>query len=611
MENVITSPEVESYVFGDNSDPVTVPTAFAGRAFGEVYDPVTRQNKSSYISNVDSALGFTAGDLLTLAGTVSNNGTFTIGSVVPDPNNAAICTVYPTPNSPIKFQDEDPLPGGTTFTLNTESDYLIAGPYRAQKLGQVIDRIDCDIIFQRGLYRVDGTSGKFKTNSVTMEFTYQMIDENTGDPINAPIVYQHTFTSKKRTTLRATITSNAIPPGAYQVTVKRQTPIPDDDREYEEVTWAGLKGKIVNSTERTYGPVTLLAIRMKATNGLGAAARERIRVTAKRRLPNNRDSSNPITVIGDIWTNTVYGLARPVSELDFAYMYPLELEWAGPDGPKFNGSFDQRNTGYEAMQQVISMTGGKIVQNGGLTTVALDREQPVRTAMFTSANIARGSLEIQYSFDTTTDYNCVQIEYRDPISFQPAFVTYPPDGTLPDTYTLFGCTDAVYAQQYARYLHNVRTIRRKQVKFTTELDGLIPRFGDRISIAHPLPSWGHSGVIIDVIDATTFRVDSNLNWSGGEKVMRLRSPVGQPSSPYVVTRGEADNIVIFPEVPDVEVNGPEGMEPTSYAFGENGSPIIQDFILSKVTPVSQTTVEIEGQTYTANIYTGAPPHMRV
>jgi len=353
---------------------------------------------------------------------------------------------------------------------------------------------------------------------------------------------------------------------------------------------------------------------MKATNGLASAARERIRVTATRRLPSKRnperlfDTTNPIAVLIDIWTSKVYGLGRSESELDLATLYDLALQWDAEDGPKFNGSFDQRGTGFEALQSVISSCGGKIVQNGGLTTVAIDKVQPVRTAMFTSANIVRGSMEIQYSFDTTEDYNGVTIEYRDPKSFQPAFVTYPETATLPDTFILFGCTDSTYAMQYATYLYNVQTKRRKQIKFTTELDGLIPRFGDRIGISHPLPSWGHSGVIIDVIDATTFRVDTYLDWTPGEHMMMLRSNVGAPSSQYIVTRGDADNVVVFPEVPDVEVNDPEGMEPTSYVFG-TATNMVKDFILSKVTPKGDTTVEIEGQTYAATIYTGGPPHM--
>ena len=263
-----------------------------------------------------------------------------------------------------------------------------------------------------------------------------------------------------------------------------------------------------------------------------------------------------------------------------------------------------------AMNDVISMAGGKIVQYGGLTSVAMDEQQPVRTALFTSGNIAKDSMQIEYSFDTTSDYDGVQIEYRDPSTFQPSFITYPPAAKMPDTFVLFGCTDPVYAEQYATYLYRVRRTRRKQVTFTTELEGLVPQIGARFAVSHPLPSWGHSGVIVDVITELSFRVDAYLNWDGGAKVMMLRSSTGTPSTIYTVTRGAADNIVVFGEVPDVTVNDAELQEPTSYTFGDDGE-IVSDFILTKITPQDQTRVQIQGQTYTAFIYELAPPHMRV
>lgn len=607
-ENVFTSPEVENFEFNnDRSEEVSAPTGFAGRAFATAYDPVSQSTVLGHISEVDASLDIRVGDTMTLANTVSNNGSFRIGSVVVDPDNSALVTLFQSYDSSTSFADEDPLPGGTTYVLNTAVDDTVGGPFRAQKQGQQVNAIDCDIIFPQGLYRVDGTSGAIKTHTVTMRFSYQEIDDD-GTPIGAPTTQDKTYTSKSRSPLRSTVTSGVLPAGAYEVTVERVTPIEDDSRKHGIVSWAGLKGMVVNSPDPVYQNTTIMAIRMRATNGLASAARSRIRVTAKRILDSG-NSDNPITAIKDVWTSTDYGLGRPTTELDLDVLDALEADWEEVDGPSFNGSFDKRGTGFDAMQSIASMTGSKIVQTGGLTTVVLDRQQPVRTALFSSGNIVPGSMEILYSFDTTDDYDGIQIEYRNPDTFQVEYVTHPPSAQLPDTFVLFGCTDATYAQQYARYLHNVRRIRRKQVKFQTELEGLIPRFGDRIAVAHPMPQWGTSGVIVEVIDETTFRVDQYLNWVS-DRVMILRSDMGQPSSQYEVTRGSADDIVVFPEVPDVTVNDAQSKEPTSYTFGKDGL-ILKDFILTKVTPKGDTAIEIEGQTYTANIFTGAPPHMGV
>ena len=122
--------------------------------------------------------------------------------------------------------------------------------------------------------------------------------------------------------------------------------------------------------------------------------------------------------------------------------------------------------------------------------------------MYSSGNIVQGSVEIRYTFDTEGEYDSVQVEYRDADTFQQKYVTSPDTGIRPDTFVLFGCTDDTYAQEFATYLYNVKTERRKLVKLQTELEGLIPRFGDRIAVATPLADWGQSGVIVRAIIAT-------------------------------------------------------------------------------------------------------------
>jgi hypothetical protein len=38
--------------------------------------------------------------------------------------------------------------------------------------------------------------------------------------------------------------------------------------------------------------------------------------------------------------------------------------------------------------------------------------------------------------------------------------------------------------------------RRRMVNFRTELEGLIPTYGDLIAIAHDMPRWGESGDVV-------------------------------------------------------------------------------------------------------------------
>lgn len=624
-EDVFTSPAVEQLEFSlDRSDSSTG-VGFGGVAVSAGYDPIAQQNVPGHIAGVSSSLDVRAGDTITISGTANNNGDHKIAYIALDPVNSALMNIFESPDTPVPFVDEDPISG--SYSLNAQSNEPTFGPFRAQPPGREVTVIECDILFPQGLYRIDGTSGNIRPidegaseGPVELTFSYQQIDESTGAAIGVPIVQVKTITGKQRNPKRVTHSSETIPQGAYEVTVQLTSGVSEDSRRNELAQWVGLKGILaMNGQVPAYLDTTLLAVRMKATSGLGGAARARIRVKATRYWGENAEgvtinSSNPVRVIKDIWKNEDYGMARPIEELDLVTLDAFQSTWDTLDGaPSFNGSFDQRNTGFDAMQQVASMCGGKIIQVGGLTTLVIDKQQPVRTAVFNAANIVKDSLSIQYNFDTNNDYDSIQIEYRDSETFQPKFILHPVSGQTPDTYQLFGCTSDDYALQYAKYLYAVKRLRRKEVTLTTELEGLIPRFGDRIAVSSPIaPKWGDSGIVVDVIDAFTLRVDHNLVWAKGSETNQilLRTSDGSPTSSYTVTRGSEDNIVVFTDDLTGTVFDAEFQEPTSYVFGTQEN-FVKDFILSRTEPKGDTSIQVQGQTYTTAIYTDAPPHMRV
>lgn len=600
IENMFTSPEVESWEF--NKDEDEVPTGSIGISGTAVAGVGGAAGK---ITGVDSSLDIHPGSTITLSGTTSNNFTFTVGSVVVDPDDPTKMTLFEVAFPVGQIQDEDPLTG--TYTLDLIVNNMVAGPFRAQKLGQQIDGIDCDIVFPGGLMTVE-SDGDQRYREITMQFTYQQIDEGTGAPIGAAIVKSKTYRAKTRSALRDTFSSGPLTPGAYEVTVERLTDFAGRGLSPETTIWAGLKGHVVlDKTAEAYGPVTLMAVRMKATNGLGQAARSRIRVTASRVLDSG-ESENPITIVKDIFTNPNYGMKRELVELNTAELDALETEWDGVDGPRFTGSFDQRGTGWDAMQAAISMAGAKVIQNNALVTVVQDKVQPVRTAMFSSANIAPGSLEINYSFDTEGEFDGVEVEYRDPETFDPVHTIYPAHSVQPEKFTLFGCTDGDYAAEYARYLWNVRFRRRRVVKFQTELEGLIPRFGDRIGVAHPMPDWGESGVIVERLDALAWRVDRDLTWHKNDNNIILRDDQGEPTDPLPVSMGDHRDVIVFDSAPPFQIYGPGHRDPTNYSFGRYYTAV-KDFIVTNITPQSDDLIQIEGQIYDEAVYFGAPVHM--
>lgn len=607
-ENMFTSPEIQEWTF--SSEIVENTTldwaAITGTAVAEgIYAPTGQPLPGRLISIPDTVV-CGPGDTFTLQNTTSNNVSFVVDAVTPG-DNPGFITIFERYKDAI-ISDEAPLNAASQYKVNSVATAMIAGPFLAQKQGTIINAAVCDIIFPGGLFHVS-SSGNIRNREVQMIFTFQQIDPDTGSPINAPLIINKDFNGSQKTPYRASVYSGALEPGAYEVTVERVTPIPDDTDNSDTTVWAGLKGAVVLDTEaEAYGPVTLLAMRLKATNGLGEAARARVRVTAKRLMDG--DSDNPITVIKDIFLNDQYGMGRSDTELNLVELDALELEYAQPDGPRFNGSFDQRQTGWESMQNVASMFAGRMVQHNAFLTVVPDRVQDVRTALFTSANIIQDTLEITYTFDVEGEFDGVDIEYRNPENFQPLHVQYPEGAENPETFVLFGCTDETYAREFANYLWNVRFVRRRIVKFSVEKEGLIPRFGDRIGVSHPLPDWGESGIFVEQVGSLEWRVDRFLTWdaNSSNNNMILRTDDGSPTDPIQVKKGNHPDSVIFLSPPPIEVFVAGLREPTVYSFGRYYSQV-KDFVLTRITPDSDNQVTIEGQLYDDSIYNGGPPHM--
>jgi len=608
-ENCFTSPEVDNYEFSKEVTDSVETGSLAGNAFAQTTNGAGGII-AGRIEGVSSSISLQPGDVVTLSGTTSNNITFTVGSIV---RTGATMTLFQRTSDAGQLANESPLTPSPVYSRAVQTDGQIAGPFRCQKLGQPINRVICDFVFPQGIYDVDGSDGDIIQSYVTMEISVQQVNEDTNAPIGAPVVVEKTTYGRSPTPVRTSIESGLLPEGAYEVTVTYKAGW-GGERTTGEATLVGIRGIVVLDTTpgATYGPVTLLAIRMKATQGLAAAARSRIRVTATRVLdPLDLTvlGNNPMTAVKDVWMSTEYGLGRPLSELD-PHVTELETEWSIGDGPFVNGAFDQRGTGYEAMGRIAAAVAGKVVNNGGLTDVVIERSQDTRVALFNAATIIKDSLSITYNFDTNGDYDGIEAAYSDPETFEARYAYYPtsPLPEYPDTYNLWGITDSVYAQQMARYLDNVKANRRKLVRFETELDGWLVAFGDRIGVSFPMPLWGESGVIVEVISPTEVRVDKNLDWAL-DKVVMLRDSQGRPDGPYTVTQGATPNIIVFDAVPGITLHDMDAREPTSYVYGLEES-MIMDFVVARVTPKGGSRFEIEAQTYSELIYNGAPPHMR-
>ena len=109
--------------------------------------------------------------------------------------------------------------------------------------------------------------------------------------------------------------------------------------------------------------------------------------------------------------------------------------------------------------------------------------------------------------------------------------------------------------------------RRRIVSFMTELDGLIPSYGDLVAITHDMPSWGQGGEILKQEGNKLILSEPVVFDSDTIHYITLRKPNGQLSGPYPVTAGDLENEVILKENPDFEIYTGTSKERTHFAFG--------------------------------------------
>ncbi|MBR1600523.1 MAG: phage tail protein, partial [Alphaproteobacteria bacterium] len=135
------------------------------------------------------------------------------------------------------------------------------------------------------------------------------------------------------------------------------------------------------------------------------------------------------------------------------------------------------------------------------------------------------------------------------------------------TVELFGCTNKAQAQREAVYMALANRYRRRIVTFTTELEGLIPTYGDLIAITHDMAHWGSGGEII-AKDGLKLTLSEPVEFTSGVKnVLALRNKNGSLSGVYEVTATELNTEVMLKSQPNAEILTTSGVERTHYAFG--------------------------------------------
>ena len=449
----------------------------------------------------------------------------------------------------------------------------ISGGFVLNPTETVVNKIEIDIACQRGLYYAND-SGGLENKTVQWRVDARLIDNEDNALGEWKTLGTESITAATIDGIYRTY-AYSVTKGRYEVRATRLDEKDESSRAGHELRWVAAKGYVVS--DKNYGNVTLLAVVMRATDNLSQRASNMVNCIVTRKLktwtPSGGWSGLKATrsiawALADI-LKADYGAKLTDKSIDLNALYQLDQKWSSR-GDTFNGVFDSKLTVYEALSRVAKVGRAVTFIQGGIVRFVRDEPKTIPVAMFSPRNIVKNSLSIQYIMPSEDTADSVCVEYFSENTWKTSEVTGTFSGSSSDktaTVELFGCTNKAQAQREAVYMALANRYRRRIVTFTTELEGLIPTYGDLIAITHDMAHWGSGGEII-ATDGLKLTLSEPVEFTSGVKnVLALRNKNGSLSGVYEVTATELNTEVMLKSQPDAEILTTSGVERTHYAFG--------------------------------------------
>lgn len=480
-------------------------------------------------------------------------------------------------------------PGGTVTLLDTDvvtaaeiaGQELLSlanggnwvGPFVANPTETMADLLALDVVMPKGLYYAND-NGSLASRTVTWEVQARLIDDE-GNAVGAwTTLATESHSANTNTAIRLTY-KYPVPAGRYEVQVLRTNAKDNSARAGNDINWNALKAHLVG--EPDFGNVTLLAMKMRATDNLSQRSSRMLNCIVTRKLkiwhPDTGWSSLQPTrsiawALADI-LKANYGAKLADARIDLGTLFALDAIWTAR-GDTFNGVFDRKLTVWDALTQVARCGRAMPFLQGGLVRFARDEPRAIPVAMFSPRNIVKGSFKIDFVMPGDDTADSVKVEFFNQRTWKQDEITASlPDSAAeqPATVSLFGCTDKDHATREGMYMAAANRYRRRIVSFRTELEGMIPTYSDLIAISHDMPRWGEAGDVINYAEPLLTLSEPVTFGESGTHYVVLRRKDGSLSGPWMVSAGGNDyQLQLLEEIDFTPYTGTEE-ERTHFSFG--------------------------------------------
>lgn len=363
----------------------------------------------------------------------------------------------------------------------------------------------------------------------------------------------------------------SVPQGRYEIRVGRTSAESEDQRTMDAVHWVGARSYMAQ--HGNYGDVTMLAVKIRATQNINNSVARRISVLGTRILPvwdgtswTEQPTRSIAWAAADAMRNRLYGRGLADKYVNLQELLRLDAVWEGR-GDYCDAHITEAMTLWDALTGILACGRAVPIYYAGMIDICRNEPRPL-TQMFTPQNMRQDTFAVKYAFRKADDPDFVIVEYTDPVTWTLKEV----ECALPDSQKLRGSKVAMpwitsRAQAWREGIHKA-AMHRYQRQFPawgTEMEGMIPRFGDRLLAEHDVLNADASGVI-ESLTGDVLTTSEPMPWRDGvSHQIVLRSRTGSVQGRYPISRIDERSGRIAGLLPQVTDGWSE--EPTHYIFG--------------------------------------------
>tara|TARA_R110002020_G_scaffold472424_1_gene700427 strand:- start:18458 stop:21043 length:2586 start_codon:yes stop_codon:yes gene_type:complete len=478
----------------------------------------------------------------------------------------------------------------------------------ANDSGTLANMIELDVALPSGLYHQD-KKGKLKKVTVTAEFEYIEIDD-AGVEIGSWVTLRNWDKRIATATPRRYTLSQAVSPGRYKVRGRRTNDASNSHKNSDTLVWESMRAFLPNVG--TYGEVTMLAIKARATANLNDQSKRKINCDVVRMLPNITGGAPTATrslvrAFLDVFRST-YGANLLTSDLfNLVAMQALDNEF-NSEGIFFDWVFDSKTTVWEAAKTVCQAGRAMPILDGSQVYIVRDIPRATVHHLFNDENIIQDSFELNVSLLRVEEYDSIEMEYRDPTTWKPETVICALPGSnvdKPESRNIAGVADRDRAYHEGMYMLGVKKFQRQEVKFSTGVEGFLATYGDFIKVEFDTfgvedAVGGHITAVS--VDRLTVELTVPVTFTEGfDYRLSAKGKDGTIYGPYTATEG-LDSYQVVLEAPiTTELNFANNSETPIFIFGRSVS-FAQDCVITNLSPGGDETVDVTAIIYDDRVY---------